>query len=246
MNGFLKLITGNLGGGKTSWAVEQIVEHLRGGGYAATNIEMKFDEVEKWLASQGYVFDASRLIILKGGLTEFYEQIPRGAPDCVVLTVIDEAAIVGFNSRDFAKLNRTVFNFCTLARKLDVGLFWITQRPQFFDKQLRELCCALIDCRDMRQFRIWGVIPLPIPLLVRMHHQMIDGRPVHPSAEVVVRKKWVWKLYNSDALLGDAASEFYKMRKVSASQLQRVPRAASGHIKYAVLVSLCASFFSSY
>jgi hypothetical protein len=197
------------------------------------------------MLSQGYVFEPSRVTILKGSLNEFYEQVPRGSPDRVVLVGIDEAAIVGFNSRDFAKLNRTVFNFCTLARKLDVGLYWVTQRPQFFDKQLRELCTALIDCRDMRAFRIWGVIPLPLPLLVRVHHQMIGGQAKHPTPDVVMRKKWVWKLYNSDALLGDAANEFAKMTRASTAPLARVPLPPVV-IPYAVIVSLCVSFFASF
>lgn len=242
MKGYLKLVTGNLGGGKTSWLVELGVEHLKLGGHWCTNIEVKPDEIRSWLAAEGYEFDESRLIILTGSLDEFYAMIPRGSPECVVMVSIDEAAIVGFNSRDFAKLNRTVFNFCTLARKLDVGLWWATQRPQFFDKQLRELCLSLIDCRDMRQFRLMGVIPIPLPLLVRVHHEMIGGIPRKAFSELVTRKKWVWKLYNSDALLGSSAQVFAGMRKAEYSPLKRIPRPA---LDLTPFITLCASFFVS-
>lgn len=242
MNGYLKLVTGNLGGGKTSYVAELIAYHLRDGGYVATNIELRLDEIAEWIRSEGFVFDPSRVIILKGDLDQFYAQIPRGSPERVVMVAIDEAAITGFNSRDFAKLDRTVFNFCTLARKLDVGMWWVTQRPQFFDKQLRELCVALIDCRDMRQFKLWGFVPLPLPLLVRVHHQMVDGRPRYPTPEVVFRKKWVWKLYNSDALLGDAANKFANMLKVNATPLPRIVQTGPSSFS-PFIVSLCASFF---
>lgn len=245
MIGYLKLVTGNLGGGKTSWLVELMVEHLRAGGSIATNIELKFDEISAWLASEGYEFDPARVTILTGSLDDFYSQIPRGSPTCVVMCAIDEAAIVGFNSRDFAKLNRKVFNFCTLARKLDIGLWWATQRPQFFDKQLRELCLSLIDCRDMRQFRLFGVLPFPIPLLVRVHHEMIGGIPRKAFSEVVSRKRWVWKLYNSDALLGDSAQEFANMTRAVASPLRRIPR-PTPLFEPAYALTLCVSFFVSF
>ena len=245
MNGFTKLVTGNLGGGKTSWLVEIGYEHMRAGGYFATNIEVKADAIRARMAAEGYEFDPSRLRVLTGGLDDFYAQIWRGMPDCVVMVAIDEAAIVGFNSRDFAKLNRTVFNFCTLVRKLDVGLYWATQRPQFFDKQLRDLCQSLIDCRDTSQLRFMGIIPFPIRLLVRVYHQNIGGRFEKTHSEVVTRKKWVWKLYNSDALLGQNAQAFSTMERVSASALKRTVKPQS-ILAPAIFATLCAAFFSSF
>jgi hypothetical protein len=97
----------------------------------------------------------------------------------------------------------------------------------------------------MRQFRIWGIIPLPLPLLVRVHHQMIGGQPKNPAPEVVVRKKWVWKLFNSDALLGDSAAEFANMTRATATPLNRIPRPPV-RFDLTPLVSLCVSFCVSF
>lgn len=242
MIGYIKLITGNLGGGKTSYGVEVIAEHLLRGGYVVTNIKLKPDAIEDWMAAKGFVYDPERVRILEGSnLQDFYDQLWRGTAERVVLCVIDEAAISGFNSRDFAKLNRKVFEFCTLARKLDIGMHWITQRPQFFDKQLRELCTALIDCRNMKDYRLWGVIPLPIPLQVRVYHQMIDGRPRKMYSEVVSPKKWVWPLYDSDALLGTAADDFASLQRADISGLQRINPTTKGSSWLPVLAALSAA-----
>ncbi|MFH1499498.1 MAG: zonular occludens toxin domain-containing protein [Verrucomicrobiota bacterium] len=249
MIGFLKLVTGNMGGGKTSYVVELGIEHLLKGGTFATNIKMHLDKVAAHIEMCGYEFDPSRLIHLTGDVATFFDQVPRGDSSRVVLVAVDEAALEGMNSRDWGKLDRRIFNFCTLARKLDIGTIYITQQPEFFDRQLRKLCNGgLVDCRNLREYRLWGVIPIPLPLLVRVHHSLTGGVFRKTFSEPITVRKWVWPLYDSDALLGAAAGEFSQMQRAASGGLRRIKPKTDNLLPFAAVAAsvLCAAFFSSF
>src|SRR5690606_30233321 len=246
MNGYLKLVTGNMGGGKTSYVVEMGIEHLLKGGTFATNIKCHVDVIAEYIPDQGFEFDPSRLIHLTGDIGKFFDQIPRGTPSNLVLVGVDEAALEGFNSRDWNKMDRRIFNFCVLARKLDVGCCFITQQPEFFDKQLRKLCNGgLTDCRNLKSFKIWGVIPFPLPLIVRVHHDCVGGVFRKNHSEPLFERRWVWKFYDSDALLGAAAAEFEQMQVAKSGPLSCIKKPDTG-FDPSFFITLCASFFVSF
>lgn len=224
MNGEIQLITGTLGGGKTLFAVEVIANHLRKGGHVYTNIEIRPDAVRTWLATQGLEFEADRLhVIPNASIRTFHETLQRGEPDMRVYVVIDEAGLE-FNSRDWKDTSRELLNFNVLVRKFDIFLVYIAQKPEMLDKQFRNLCQTQIDCRNLKHYRIAGHFPLPIPLLFRVHYSLVWGKRIHTHTQTCFVPKWVFGLYNSDALLGDAAGKFATMARATRSPLRRIPK----------------------
>lgn len=224
MNGEIQLITGTLGGGKTLLAVEIACNHLRKGGHVYTNIEIIPDRVRTWLATQGYEFDESRLhLIPNASIKKFHETLTRGEPDMRVYVIVDEAGLE-FNSRDWKETNRELLNFNVLVRKFDIFLVYIAQKPEMLDKQFRNLCQTQIDCRNLKHYRIMGAFSIPVPLLFRVHFSLVWGKQHHTHTQTCLVPKWVFPLYNSDALLGDAAGKFATMERAVRSPLRRIPK----------------------
>lgn len=248
MNGEIQLITGTLGGGKTLLAVEKAVNHLRRGGHVYTNIEIIAAEVEKWLACQGLQFEPERLhVIPNADIKQFHKNLERGEPDMRVYVIIDEAGLE-FNCRDYRELNRDLLNFNVLVRKFDICLIYIAQKPEMLDKQFRGLCQTQVDCRNFKHYKIWGVFSMPIPLLFRVHYSLVWGKRQHMRTEPVFTPKWVYPLYNSDALLGDAAGKFASMGKATRSPLKRIkklrlPRPSLPLSFFELFLASCVAFF---
>lgn len=248
MNGEIQIITGTLGGGKTLHAVEKAVNHLRRGGHVYTNIEIIPKAVETWLAVQGLKFEPDRLhLIPNAGIKSFHENLERGQPDMRVYVIIDEAGLE-FNSRDWKDLNRDLLNFNVLVRKFDIYLIYIAQKPEMLDKQFRGLCQTQIDCRNLKHYKIFGAFSLPIPLMFRVHYSLVWGKRQHVRSEPIITPKWVYPLYNSDALLGDSASKFAKMQHATRSPLQRIkklklPRPPLRLSIFELSIASCVAFF---
>jgi len=246
MNGSSTLVTGNMGGGKTIYAVEEIAKHVLKGGYIFTNIVLKFEAFKEYCSKRGVIFDPERVKVLEGGdMSEFYKHVGRGTHHLAVMVVFDEAAVAGLNARDWAKLERDMFNFNVLIRKFDIRLIYIAQQPQFVDKQIRGLCSVLIDCRNMQHFRIWGVVPVPLPLFVRVHHNQIGGKVTKNFAEVVTKKKEYYALYDSDALLGNEVAKFCALGVLDGKALTKIEREPSD-MGLIFITSLCAAFIVSW
>lgn len=224
MNGEIQMVTGTLGGGKTLLGVEIACNHLRKGGHVYTNIEIRPEAVAHWLAVQGYEFDPSRLhVIPNASIKAFHEVLQRGEPDMRVYVIIDEAGLE-FNSRDWKNTNRELLNFNVLVRKFDIFLVYIAQKPEMLDKQFRGLCQTQIDCRNLKHYRIFGHFSIPLPLLFRVHYSLVWGKRIHTHTQTCTVPKWVFPLYNSDALLGDAAGKFAGMKHAARSPLKRIPK----------------------
>lgn len=223
MNGFIELVTGTLGGGKSAFAVERIYEHLKRGGWVFTNVECYPDKIAERLARDGYVFDPERLVMLQGDAREFHRVIRRGTSDSLVMLVIDEAGLE-LNSRDWAKTDKDQLAFNTMARKLDIWLVYISQDANDVDKQIRKKADTIWVCRNMKKLKIWGFIPFPLPFYFRVRFDNTRGtKPQKMDSELLLRSP-AWGLYNSDAMVGLVAQKFSGMRSVEASPLKRISR----------------------
>jgi hypothetical protein len=224
MNGAIELITGTLGGGKTLVAVERIYEHLERGGYVFTNIELYPEEITRRMAERGYVFDPSRLTFLKPeDMEKFHEHVARGTKNSQVMVAIDEAHL-SHHARDYLNTDTSLVDFNTLVRKLDILLLYITQDPSNLDKQFRKMVGTLWVCRNMRHYKILGVLPFPIPIFFRVQFDTTRGqKPVKVSSDISYRKSWACGMYNSDALLGSTAQRIGQLRQVEAKPLARIP-----------------------
>jgi len=248
MNGHITLVSGTLGGGKTLYAVERIVYALERGGTVFTNISLNVPAIAAWLAAQGLLFDPSRLTVLTGDIRDFYEVLQRGTPDNLCTVVVDEASMSdAFNSRSWADTSKELLDFNRLVRKLDIFLVYIAQNPEHLDKQIRSMCQMNVSCRNFKYYKLFGVIPFPFPILLRVHlNQTFGGKPAKSHTDIVWAPKWLYGLYDSDALLGSAAEKVGRLSVVASSPLKRirkVPLPSSGPSLFLDLVALCVPSF---
>ena len=221
MNGSVEFVTGIQGGGKSLLCIERAYYHALKGGWVFTNIELHPEAWRERMAHDGVIFDPQRVQMLKGDTREFDKQIGRGTADCPVMGVIDEAHL-SHHARDFKDTTRAQLDLVSLARKLDIFLIFCTQDFSNVDKQFRKMAANLWHCRNLRQLKLLGVIPFPIPLMIRVCHPMLTGKIGPGSGEPVFNRKWVHALYNSDALLGASAKSFEALPRLEATALARV------------------------
>lgn len=250
MNGWIEIVSGTLGGGKSMFAVQRIYEHLKSGGWVFTNIEIYYDMVKAQMLEDGLIFQPERLVKLVGNEETFHTQVSRGTADSAVMVVIDEAGL-SHNAVDHAKLDRGLLTFNTLARKLDIILIYISQDPTDVVKQFRKKARFIWICRNLSHFRLLGVIPMGVPMMFRVcfDNTRGGGKPMHVRTDIGFRRPWLCKLYNSDALLGKGSDEIAKIATVRGTPLERVKRHDSPATKTRPLFSpslvLCAAFSAS-
>ena len=223
VNGFIELVTGALGGGKSAFAVERIYDHLKRGGWVYTNIECWPDKIAERLASQGYVFAPERLVILNGDARDFHRVIKRGTKDSLVMLAIDEAGLE-LNARDWAKTDKDQLAFNTMARKLDIWLVYISQDANDVDNQIRKKADTIWVCRNMKKLKIWGFIPCPLPFYFRVRFDNTRGTKPQKMDSEMLLKPSSWGLYNADAMVGLVAQKFSGMASVEAAPLKRIPK----------------------
>lgn len=246
MNGYCELITGTLGGGKTLFSVERAYAHIRAGGHVYANIPFNPEQWARTLADRdGLKFKPERLVTLSAEQTlEFHRHIPRGTHSHQVMVIIDEAGLE-FNSRDWAKTSKELLAINTLARKLDLILLYVSQQSADVDKQFRGKCRCEWQCRNLFHRRVMG-IPMKIPLLFRVCYDTTKGKREHLCYDAVPVPKWVFPLYDSDALVGRGFAAVSGLQTVEGSALEAIERPpVSGirnpHIPLAAF--LCASSF---
>lgn len=243
MNGFIELVTGTLGGGKTAFAVERIFDHLCRGGWVYTNVECYPDKIAERMAIKGLEFDPERLVMLQGDAREFHKVVKRGTADCLVMLVIDEAGLE-INARDWAKTDKGTLAFNTMARKLDIWLVYISQDANDVDKQIRKKADTIWVCRNMKKLKIWGFIPCPLPFYFRVRFDNTRGtKPQKLDSELLLRPA-SWGLYNSDAMVGQVSEQFRGMQAVTAAPLKRIERKRPPQ-RAPLSLMLTASAFSS-
>jgi zona occludens toxin (predicted ATPase) len=195
---------GRLGGGKTYSAVVRIVDHLRRGGLVATNVELRWEPVAKYIADCfGVVVESSQLIRLEDeqiGL--FHRHTPSGTAALPVLVVIDEAHL-NFNSRDYAKtdkLYRETLTFLTQSRKVHTDVIFISQSVLNMDKQFMRLVQFIWRFRDLSKWKIPGIgIPYPLQQILCVQFDY-DGRTIL-QRQFVRKNKRVFALYETNSLL---------------------------------------------
>src|ERR1700736_3153585 len=195
---------GRLGGGKSYSAVVRIVDHLRRGGLVATNVELRWDAICKYVADRfGVVVENDQLIRLADeqiGL--FHRHTPSGTAQLPVLVVIDEAHL-NFNSRDYAKtdkLYRETLTFLTQSRKVHTDVIFISQSVLNMDKQFMRLVQFIWRFRDLSKWKIPGLgLAWPINQILCVQFDY-DGRTV-VQPQFINKDKRIFELYETNSLL---------------------------------------------
>jgi hypothetical protein len=241
--GKVEIVTGDLGGGKTAYAVEMAYEQLASGGWVFTNIEILADKVRERLASEGLVFVEERLVFLQGdNMKAFYTQLRRGSDGEVVMCCVDEAHF-DLNARNWKDTSEELIQFITLCRKLDIWLIFVTQDANDIDKQVRRKITVEVACRNLKEERIFGGIPFPVPVYFRVRFKMFQGRPHHKIDSEFYFRSPAWGLYRSKALLGSKAQVFAGMAVGKRERLARVQQTGCDWLPLAACVAaflICA------
>jgi len=220
--GELAFYVGSLGSGKTSFAFEEILEHLLKGGTVVTNIAFYAEVIRKWmLETHGLEFDDTRLIHIQDG-ADVWKHAVTGTTLPAML-VIDEAH-VEHNARAWDKTASEQILFNTMARKLKIKVVYITQDINNVDKQFRRMAQKIVYCRNLAHFRLFGFLRCPFNLFVRIPYICGPGvQPAKQSPELTLRPL-SWGMFDSHSLVGRAQETFGLLRAAETSPLKRVQR----------------------
>lgn len=147
------MITGKVGGGKTLFALTQILDLLVRGCCVVTNIALEPLGVDAAMKKRGrrlvdgqirpYDFEAD---------PEFQGNIPWGVPGYPVAVFVDEAQLYynAAQARTLESRLMRLISFLTQSRKASVDVWFITQHDTTIWAQFRHQCLFGYKCRDMR------------------------------------------------------------------------------------------------
>jgi len=246
--GFIEVVTGGLGGGKTLLGVERAVDHLASGGTVYTQVEVYPEKIRAVLHERGWVFDPERLVVLPKEVTiqKLADYIKRGSSEQLVMVLWDEASF-DVNSKDRQKLEREFQDLCTLARKLDLWLVLVSQLFNDLDNQIRGRVQRLWICRNLSKYQFLGLFTVPFLPMFRVCYNVAGfSKPQYSHLEIGNKRSDVMGCYNTKALLGQHAEKFRNLQVAKGGRLQRVPVVPDKTRKFVYLAALCSSFFASF
>jgi len=139
----IRLVSGDLGAGKTLYCVTDIYSDLCAGCVVATNIALIFDELASMaLRNRGLVLDPAQLVCVDLKTDrEWHKRIPWGTEKANVKVYLDELHLF-FNARDWQKTgteHRNLLSFLSQSRKARVDCTFIIQEVTNLERQFRVL-----------------------------------------------------------------------------------------------------------
>lgn len=198
----ITLVTGVIGGGKTTYAMLETLKHLAKGLYVRTNVDYCFNECQAFCRVH-YGVEIQRNQIKsfpdKEGVTEWWDLIDWGTEQEPVLAVIDEAQNF-WGSRDWQatqEKHKSMLSFLTQSRKAGVNVIFITQDAGNVDKQFRVLAQQIISCRNMANIKI-PVIGLHLVGIFR--YQTIESAKQSGIRDLVTAATW-FKAYGKNKMI---------------------------------------------
>lgn len=236
--GSLTFYVGALGSGKTAMAVERAMWHLLAGGTVVTNIRMIADKLAEWMAGYGLEFDPARLVIIDD-CEDVYKHAVTGTETITAMFVIDEVDIE-HDARDWEKTTRVQKTFGKMVRKLKIEVIYIAQDIDNIDKSFRRLANYIYICRNLRQWKIMGLFPCPIPMFFRIPFLAgPGGKPMRMSPEIVSRPI-SFGFYRTDELIGKAREMFSGLKAADSSPLKRIPRPKKQETSFGLVATIAA------
>ena len=197
----IEVFEGRLGGGKTFYAVERMINYFASGGCVASNINLKLDKVRTFLLKRysWELQDGQYIFLEDDQISEFHRYTPTGVFDRPSLVVIDEAHI-WLNSRDWNKQTRELLTFLTQSRKCFTDIIFISQSALNMDKQIMRLVQYIWRFRDLKKFKIAALgLAWPLNQFLRVQFDY-DGRTVLDK-KFVMKDAAIYPLYGSYELL---------------------------------------------
>jgi len=243
--GGLRFYVGSLGSGKTSFAFEEILEHLIRGGTVVTNIDFYPEVIQRWMASaHGLEFDPARLVHVQDG-EEVWKTARVGTEGLPTMLVIDEAH-VEHNARAWDKTTSHQIMFNTMARKLRIIVVYVTQDINNVDKQFRRMAQRIVYCRNLAHFRFMGLFRCPFNFFVRVPYVCGPGvQPMKQSPEYTLRPL-SWGMFDSHSLVGRAQETFGMLQAAEASPLKRIQKPKDGTGRFLWQAVLAGAILASF
>lgn len=139
----VRIVTGDLGAGKTLYSVGEIYDDLCNGLTVASNIRVRFPEIQRLAKmDRGVVLRPEQFWPVELGKDRrWHVAIPWGSAAGHVRVYLDEIHLF-FNSRDWQKtgeLYRDLLSFLSQSRKARVDVTFITQEITNMERQFRVL-----------------------------------------------------------------------------------------------------------
>lgn len=242
----IELYEGRLGGGKTYSATVRIVDHVRRGGLIATNIDLVWDEVKRYISDRfGLVAQDDQYLPLSDehiGL--FHRFTPSGTAELPVLVVIDEAHLT-FNARDYAKtdkLYRETLTFLTQSRKVHTDVIFIAQSILNMDKQFMRLVQYIWRFRDLSKWKIPGLgLRYPFKQILAVQFDY-DGHTILQRS-FVNRDTRIFRLFRTNALLREFPRLEGQTTLRKLEKTQETKSMAKVLIPLGIIVGIIAAFF---
>jgi zona occludens toxin (predicted ATPase) len=195
----ISIFEGTLGSSKTYHATCAMLGHMAKGGIVATNIKLVWDKVEWYMRVFYRVKVKAEQYVYVTDVSRFNEETPAGSDDLPTLAVLDEFHL-WFFCRDYAKVERTVQDFITQSRKLNIDIIMIAQHADNIDKIFRRQVERYFMFRDMRKWKIPGLgMKWPLPQFLQVE--------LDRDRRTVLERKWelidtqVFKCFESKQLL---------------------------------------------
>lgn len=192
-----KIFTGNVGGGKSYAAVQEVMSCLSQGGYVATNLPLNWDTIDAQ-----YPDWKSRITKLPRKLTSMVKmamerdpetgedievfQCPyatRGTEGAENLIVIDEASLQ-LNVDDQASKKdekKPLFALSALCRHGGLDLIYISQSKANLDVKIRRMADRVINCVSVKRIPLVGWFLVRFGDFIRFHYEKDDPKPFDRS-----------------------------------------------------------------
>ena len=207
----IEFVTGKIGSGKTLYAVERIYLHMIKGGTVATNIDLKFENIEALAWKQkGKRIKPAQIVEVDINKTPNWDmEVPWGVPELPVLSVWDEVHLFN-NARDWKKTQDSqgqMLSFLTQSRKACVDVIFITQDSKTVDKQFRiqaQFEHYVINSSEL-SLGPFGKLPQFMSFCIRFKKSMSSRETV--ESNMAPYNKSMFGLYDTLSMLDDQMRE---------------------------------------
>jgi len=167
-----------MGGGKSYFAVEEMLRAAKEGAIIHTNLEIV---PEAWTG----LCEHDQLVELGDDFAGWVSKIKPGVEGQENLVVVDEGALI-FNAQDFATAKaekKVVFEFMVHSRHLGLDVLFISQHSKNIDAQLRRMAQSIMHCVATKTIKPLG------PALAKVFGDF-RRHQLDPTGRVEWEKRW--------------------------------------------------------
>ncbi len=209
--GQVRVVSGNLGGGKTIWAVREALDkNVPFGAVVFSNIVFNESGVTKYLEGRKSVkYNPDQFVYLGDDIHHFADKLKQGTSKQPNLLLYDESQLeftaLGYKENRQAK--KAEMELIAQARKLKLDVVFIAQDERDIDVYIRRRSQYFVECTNFQKHAIvgWFFRGLKIPMHRFFVCPVVRGEiPKNASVktEFWLREKSIMEAYNTHELFG--------------------------------------------